>query len=370
MEKLGMRVDWRRSFITTDANPYYDSFVRWQFETLKDLGKVKFGQRYTIWSPMDSQPCMDHDRASGEGVLPQDYTLIKVEVIAPFPEKLKALEGKKVYMVPATLRPETMYGQTNLWVLPEGDYGAFEINDTDVFICAERAAKNLSFQVRIHPSLTESFQFCNVWLQGLSKEFGKVNCLAKLKGEDLIGLPLKSPLTKHEVIYALPMLTISMSKGTGVVTSVPSDAPDDWAALTDLKKKVRYYLTLYYYYYCFVKSTNQTGNSPLSVKNSTSKTNGFSLTSQFQSSAPRIWAMSLLLLFAREIRVWTSWNHCRVLRVQVLTFIYSEQSKSKRFVDEIEGRSLQGRLQPWNDDRWRALWIVCFFSMLLLANQS
>jgi len=149
MEKLGMRVDWRRSFITTDANPYYDSFVRWQFETLKDLGKIKFGQRYTIWSPMDGQPCMDHDRASGEGVLPQDYTLIKVEVIAPFPEKLKALEGKKVYLVPATLRPETMYGQTNLWVLPEGEYGAFEINDTDVFICAERAAKNLSFQVRI-----------------------------------------------------------------------------------------------------------------------------------------------------------------------------------------------------------------------------
>jgi len=218
MERLGMRVDWRRSFITTDANPYYDSFVRWQFETLRDLGKIKFGQRYTIWSPIDGQPCMDHDRASGEGVLPQDYTLIKVEVIAPFPEKLKALEGKKVYLVPATLRPETMYGQTNLWVLPEGDYGAFEVNDTDVFICAERAAKNLSFQ-------------------GFSKEFGKINCLAHLKGEDLIGLPLKSPLTKHEVIYALPMLTISMAKGTGVVTSVPSDAPDDWAALTDLKKK-------------------------------------------------------------------------------------------------------------------------------------
>jgi leucyl-tRNA synthetase len=30
------------------------------------------------------------------------------------------------------------------------------------------------------------------------------------------------------------MLTISMDKGTGVVTSVPSDAPDDFAALRDL----------------------------------------------------------------------------------------------------------------------------------------
>ena len=26
---MGCGVDWRRSFITTDANPFYDSFVRW-----------------------------------------------------------------------------------------------------------------------------------------------------------------------------------------------------------------------------------------------------------------------------------------------------------------------------------------------------
>ncbi|CAB4020577.1 Leucine--tRNA ligase, cytoplasmic, partial [Paramuricea clavata] len=61
-----IKVDWRRSFITTDVNPYYDSFVRWQFLTLKDRGKIKFGKRYTIFSPKDNQPCMDHDRLSGE----------------------------------------------------------------------------------------------------------------------------------------------------------------------------------------------------------------------------------------------------------------------------------------------------------------
>lgn len=33
------------------------------------------------------------------------------------------------------------------------------------------------------------------------------------------------------------MLTIKEDKGTGVVTSVPSDSPDDYAALKDLKKK-------------------------------------------------------------------------------------------------------------------------------------
>lgn len=32
-------------------------------------------------------------------------------------------------MVAATLRPETMYGQTNCFVKPGGDYGAFEMKD-------------------------------------------------------------------------------------------------------------------------------------------------------------------------------------------------------------------------------------------------
>lgn len=45
---MGLGVDWRRSFITTDVNPYYDSFVRWQFETLRDKKKVLFGKRYSL----------------------------------------------------------------------------------------------------------------------------------------------------------------------------------------------------------------------------------------------------------------------------------------------------------------------------------
>ena len=70
---------------------------------LKKLGKVVKDKRYTIYSPFDGQPCADHDRATGEGVQPQEYILIKMEVISPFPPKLKALEGRKVYLAAATL---------------------------------------------------------------------------------------------------------------------------------------------------------------------------------------------------------------------------------------------------------------------------
>lgn len=67
MTYMGCGVDWRRSFITTDVNPYYDSFVRWQLTTLKNRGKVVKDKRFAVYSPKDGQPCADHDRASGEG---------------------------------------------------------------------------------------------------------------------------------------------------------------------------------------------------------------------------------------------------------------------------------------------------------------
>lgn len=46
-----------------------------------------------------------------------------------------------------------------------------------------------------------------------------------------MGLPLSAPNAVHERIYVLPLLTILMNKGTGIVTSVPSDSPDDYTAL-------------------------------------------------------------------------------------------------------------------------------------------
>jgi leucyl-tRNA synthetase len=53
--------------------------------------------------------CADHDRREGEGVDPQEYTLIKIKVLEN--DKLPAvLKDKKVYLVAATLRPETMFG--------------------------------------------------------------------------------------------------------------------------------------------------------------------------------------------------------------------------------------------------------------------
>uniref|UniRef100_A0A7S0UUZ6 leucine--tRNA ligase n=1 Tax=Polytomella parva TaxID=51329 RepID=A0A7S0UUZ6_9CHLO len=218
IKAMGCGVDWRRSFITTDVNKYYDSFIQWQFLTLRKSGKVVKDKRYAVFSPLDDQPCADHDRATGEGVGPQEYTLIKMEALE-LKGKLAALAGQgRVFLMAATLRPETMYGQTNCWILPEGKYGVFKGLKDELYVMTERSALNLSYQE-------------------LTPLRGQPEKVLDVTGQDLIGLPVRSPHCPHERVYVLPLLTILTNKGTGVVTSVPSDSPDDYTALQDLKNK-------------------------------------------------------------------------------------------------------------------------------------
>lgn len=238
LKQLGLFTDWRRSFITTEANPYYDAFVRWHFETLREKKKIAFGTRNSIFSPIDDQPCADHDRSAGEGVNPQDYTLIKLPLV-DVPTEVQTMidenkdvqalvkEGKTptVFLPAATLRPETMYGQTNLFILPTGNYGVYLMRNGDIFVCSARSALNMSYQ---KDSAME-------WLTAVR---GKPTLIGNALGSLFLGKRVSPPMsTTYEHVYILPLLTIKMGKGTGVVTSVPSDAPDDYAALMDLKNK-------------------------------------------------------------------------------------------------------------------------------------
>merc|ERR1712110_1313513 len=112
-----------------------------------------------------------------------------------------------------------MYGQTNCWLHPDIEYISVETKAGEIWICTETAARNMSWQGK------------------LMGEDGKFEIIPKIRGEDLFGVALKAPLAKYEKVYALPMMTIKANMGTGVVTSVPSDSPDDFMALSDLKSK-------------------------------------------------------------------------------------------------------------------------------------
>ncbi|KAH7825470.1 putative leucyl-tRNA synthetase [Monocercomonoides exilis] len=218
----GSMTDWRRTFVTTDVNPYFDSFVKWQFTRLHEMGLIKFGKRPSVYSITDQQPCADHDRASGEGVVPQEYTIIKMRMLKDrLPAAFECLknETEEIFFGAATLRPETMYGQTNCWVGLKVKYGAYRLKKGEgIIVCTERAALNLAHQLH-------------------TDEFGKVECLATAMGSDLVGCELQTCLSPMKIVRALPYAGVNEMKGTGVVTSVPSDAPDDWWGLEELKTK-------------------------------------------------------------------------------------------------------------------------------------
>lgn len=225
---FGARIDWRRSFITTDGNPYYDAFIKWQMIRMKEAGKIKFGERNTIYSERDGQACMDHDRSSGEGVTPQEYVGIKIEATEFAPEAKKILEeateldhSKKFYFVAATLRPETMYGQTCCFVSPKIEYGIFNAGDS-YYITTERAFKNMSYQK-------------------LTPKRGEYKPIITVLGKHFIGSKIHAPKSVFSELRILPMETVIATKGTGVVTCVPSNSPDDWMTTKDLINKSEYY---------------------------------------------------------------------------------------------------------------------------------
>ncbi|MFH1439131.1 MAG: leucine--tRNA ligase [Candidatus Woesearchaeota archaeon] len=195
-KSMGMSVDWRRSFVTTSLNPYYDKFIRWQFNKLKEKGYVIKGKFPVVWCDKCKNAVSDHSRSEGEGETAQEFTLLKFEF------------GNK-YIIAATLRPETVYGQTNLWVGPNNEYVTAKVND-EIWIISQECADKLKEQER------------------------NVEVIGNIKGYELLGKTVKAPGIDRE-IPIFPSHFCATDKGTGIVTSVPSNAPDDYIGLVDLQ---------------------------------------------------------------------------------------------------------------------------------------
>ena len=196
LQSLGLAVDWRRSFITTDQNPAYDAFIRWQFNRLREGNYLRKGSFPVVWCPERETVVGDHDRISGEGETPQEYCLLK-------------FRGDAGTLVAATLRPETVFGQTNLWVDGSGTYARARVNGEE-WICSQQMPAKLRLQGH------------------------EVEELGTITGRELIGQRFAAPGVDRELMV-LPADFCDAAIGSGIVTSVPSDAPDDWQGLADLQ---------------------------------------------------------------------------------------------------------------------------------------
>ncbi len=114
------------------------------------------------------------------------------------------------YIVTATLRPETVFAVTNLWVAPSETYIKAYV-DGEKWIISPESASKLRYQQH------------------------DVNVIEEFRGSALLGGHCVSPVGSK--IPILPASFVDVNYGTGIVMSVPAHAPYDWAALNDLRQQ-------------------------------------------------------------------------------------------------------------------------------------
>jgi leucyl-tRNA synthetase len=195
MKDTGFSIDWRREFRTVD--PAYRKFVEWQYLRLRELGYVVQGTHPVVWCSLDKSPTGDHDRMEGEGVSPEEFNLIKFHL-------------GEFALVAATVRPETIYGATNLWVNPDAEYSEARV-DGELWVVSSSA------------------------LTRLVEQKHEISPVRSFKGSELLGRYAMAPLTGKS-LPILPGRFVDEALATGVVYSVPAHAPYDLMALKDIQE--------------------------------------------------------------------------------------------------------------------------------------
>lgn len=195
MIEMGYSIDWRREFTTID--PAYQKFIEWQINTLREKNLIIQGSHPVGWCPKDQNPVSQHDTLGDVEPDFTEYILIKFK----FDD----------YIIPtATLRPETIFGVTNLWVNPQTNYKKISVDGEKWIVSAECAHK----------------------LEFLEKE---ISYDGEISGSELVGKQVTVP-HRNESIPMLEASFVESKTGTGLVMSVPAHAPFDYQALADLKK--------------------------------------------------------------------------------------------------------------------------------------
>jgi leucyl-tRNA synthetase len=195
IKETGLSIDWRREFRTVD--PAFKKFVEWQYLRLRELGYVIQGTHAVVWCPLDKSPTGDHDRMDGVGVSPEEFGLIKFQL-------------GEFSLVAATLRPETIYGATNVWVNPDSEYSEAKVDGEPWIVSASALTR-------------------------LAEQGHQVIPLRSFKGAELLGRYAMAPLTGAS-LPVLPARFVDPGIATGVVYSVPAHAPYDLMGLKDIQE--------------------------------------------------------------------------------------------------------------------------------------
>jgi leucyl-tRNA synthetase len=189
---LGFSIDWSRRF--TSAEPMYQDFVSWQFKKLNSKGFITRGDYPLLYGVDDQNPVGEDDIKDGDTdkVTIEEFTAVK-------------FKGRDFSIVAASLRPETIYGITNLWVSPNGKYYVVLLGNEKIVVS----------------------RMCMTKLELQGKVFSQSHAIeiAEIMKEEF-----EVPITGKKV-KVLPADFVDPDNATGIVYSVPDHSIMDYIAL-------------------------------------------------------------------------------------------------------------------------------------------
>ncbi len=200
MIEMGYSIDWSGEFTTID--PAYQKFIEWQVRLLRDHKMIVQGSHPVGWCARDKNPVSQHDTLGDVEPAFVEYVIVRAE-----------LDDGRI-LPAATMRPETIYGVTNMWVNPDIDYYPVRVQDKTWLVSSECADK----------------------MDHLACGARRPDGGTPVRGSDLVGHNAKIPGIGRTVPVLLAGF-VRGETGTGAVMSVPAHAPYDYQALEDLKKR-------------------------------------------------------------------------------------------------------------------------------------
>jgi len=202
-KRFGFLIDYTRLMNTISAG--YNKFISWQFHKLNEKKLLIQKPHFAPYCPNCGPVAVDKSETDVlRGGSSEILEFIIIKFTLPDGTILPA----------ATLRPETIFGVTNMWVNPKVDYQKVKVNN-EILICSKECAEKLSYQFENVEILHE-----------------------KVPGKKLVGKKCVVPEINREVpifsgVFADPAIA------TGIVMSVPAHAPYDWVALVESKQPIQ-----------------------------------------------------------------------------------------------------------------------------------
>ncbi|WP_298277616.1 leucine--tRNA ligase [Ferroplasma sp.] len=186
---LGYSIDWSRKF--TSADPFYQEVVKWQFNQLNEKGLIKRGSYPILYSIRDENAVGEDDIKDG------DTDKVSIEEFTGV-----LFRGEKYSLMAASLRPETIFGVTNLWINPSAGYEMVRYRGMDI-VMSSSGCKKFSMQ-------HEGVQY-----------------VRDVPSDEIVASEFQVPFSSEKV-GVLNAEFVDPDNGTGIVYSVPGHSIFDY----------------------------------------------------------------------------------------------------------------------------------------------